>query len=72
MEKAYQNEALFCFSQQPGATRLINLTHEIKLKKHGLLPSHNHFNGSKICDDQTKSTPNSDMGSLDSDLTNKS
>ncbi|XP_066387939.1 protein PARALOG OF AIPP2-like [Miscanthus floridulus] len=69
MEKADQNESLFCFSQQPGAIR--SISHEIKFKKHGLLPSHCHFSGSKICDNQTKSTPSSDMGSLDSDLTNK-
>lgn len=69
MEKADQSEALFCFSQQPGAIR--SISNEIKLKKHSLLPSHCHFSGSKICDDQTKSTPSSDMGSLDSDLTNK-
>ncbi|XP_066376468.1 ASI1-immunoprecipitated protein 2-like isoform X1 [Miscanthus floridulus] len=46
MEKADQNESLFCFSQQPGAIR--SMSHEMKLKKHGLLPSHCHFSGSKI------------------------
>ena len=70
MEKTDQNETLFRFSQQLGATR--SISHKIELNKHGLLPSHCHLSGSKICDDQTKSTPNSDMGSLDSDLTNKS
>ncbi|AQL05471.1 uncharacterized protein [Zea mays] len=69
MEKTDQNETLFRFSQQLGATR--SISHEIELNKHGLLPSHCHLSGSKICDDQTKSTPNSDMGPLDFDITNK-
>lgn len=69
MEEADQNEAIFCFSQQPGAIR--SISHEIKHKKHGLLPSHCHFSGSKICDDPNKSIPSLDVRSLDSDVTHK-
>lgn len=68
-----QNEALFCVSQQSGAIR--SISDDIRSKKHGLLPSievvQRHFNGSKICDGKSKTTTNSDMGSLDPDLTYK-
>lgn len=68
-----QNEALFCVSQQSGAIR--SISDDIKSKKHGLLPSielvQRHFNGSKIFDGKSKTTTNSDMGSLDPDLTYK-
>ncbi|OEL21649.1 hypothetical protein BAE44_0017334 [Dichanthelium oligosanthes] len=66
-----QNEVLFCVAQKPGAIR--SISDDIKPKKHGLLPSIEvsqlHFMGSKICDGPRKSIPNSDMGSLDPDLT---
>ncbi|CAL4923947.1 unnamed protein product [Urochloa decumbens] len=71
--KKDQNEALFCVAQQPGAIR--SISDEIKPKKHDLLPSIEvsecNFFGSKICDGPSKSIPNSDMGSLDPDLTYK-
>ncbi|CAL4940740.1 unnamed protein product [Urochloa decumbens] len=68
-----QNEALFCVAQQPGSIR--SISDEIKPRKHDLLPSIEvskcHLFGSKICDGPSKSIPNSDMGSLDPDLTYK-
>lgn len=73
MEEHDQNEVLFCAAQQPGAIR--SISDEIKPMKHDLLPSieasQYHFIGSKICDGPSKLIPNSDMGSLDPDLTYK-
>ncbi|CAN6288708.1 unnamed protein product [Urochloa humidicola] len=72
MEEEYQNEALFCVVQ-PGAIR--SISDEIKPTKLDLLPSTEvskcHFFGSKMRDGPSKSIPNSDMGSLDPDLTYK-
>ncbi|PUZ40007.1 hypothetical protein GQ55_9G389300 [Panicum hallii var. hallii] len=73
MEEEDQDEAVFCVAQKPGAIR--SISDEIKPKKRGILPtievSKLHFTGSKICGGPSESIPNSDMGSLDPDLTYK-
>jgi hypothetical protein len=73
MEEEDQDEAVFCVAQKPGAIR--SISDEIKPKKRGILPSIEvsklHFTGSKICGGPSESIPNSDMGSLDPDLTYK-